>query len=571
MSGSRLVIVVLLLVLATSAAAEERILSYHADITVQEDASLTVTETIRVRAEGRNIRRGIYRDFPTRYRDRRNNRYRVEFTVLDVERDGQSEAWHTEGLSNGVRVYAGSANRLIEPGEHEYRIRYRTTRQLGFFEDFDELYWNVTGVGWMFPIDQAGATVRLPAPVSQGDLRLAFYTGPQGSTAGDAEAWLASGDTVHFRTTAPLGPREGLTIAVGWPKGIVAAPSDTQRTAWFLRDNGGVLVLVLAAPLLLGWYLWAWNRAGRDPEKGVIIPRYEPPAGLSPAACRYVLDMGFDRHCFTAAVVSLGVKGHLVIDEDNGDFTLRGSDVPAGERKATSPGEQAVLDALLPGGRGSIELDQEHHATFRQARSGIDSALKGEYKGRMFNINGIYALPAIILTLLATAAAVVLQQQNPLIWVAWGLFVLALHFLFIFLLRAPTPGGRRVMDEIEGFRLYLKTAEQDRLDRMKSPELTPEVFEAFLPYAFALGVENRWVERFQHEFPELDPDRGGYRPAWYHGDFSDARTLGHIGSDLGSDLSSAISSAATPPGSSSGSGGGGSSGGGGGGGGGGGW
>jgi uncharacterized membrane protein len=119
--------------------------------------------------------------------------------------------------------------------------------------------------------------------------------------------------------------------------------------------------------------------------------------------------------------------------------------------------------------------------------------------------------------------------------------------------------------------MYLDTAEQDRLERMQSPQLTPEVFETFLPYAFALGVENSWCDRFAKELPEELEKRGGYQPNWYSGRSRGLNTLGHLGSDFNSSFSTAIASASSPPGSSSGSGGGGSSGGGGGGGGGGGW
>ena len=127
------------------------------------------------------------------------------------------------------------------------------------------------------------------------------------------------------------------------------------------------------------------------------------------------------------------------------------------------------------------------------------------------------------------------------------------------------------MDEIEGFRMYLDTAEKDRLDRMRSPRLTPEVFETFLSYAFALGVENNWCYRFAKELPDELAAGGEYRPAWYVGKRSGLAAISHLGSGFGSHFSAAISSASSPPGSSSGSGGGGSSGGGGGGGGGGGW
>ncbi|MGB2889910.1 MAG: DUF2207 domain-containing protein [Candidatus Acidiferrales bacterium] len=59
--------------------ATEEILDYHSDIRVQRDASLLVRETIRVRSAGVQIHHGIYRDFPTRYKDHLGNRYVVNF------------------------------------------------------------------------------------------------------------------------------------------------------------------------------------------------------------------------------------------------------------------------------------------------------------------------------------------------------------------------------------------------------------------------------------------------------------------------------------------------------------
>ncbi|MEE4173012.1 MAG: DUF2207 domain-containing protein [Xanthomonadales bacterium] len=567
----RLLPSLLLLCLVAPLHADERILAYDAEIDVATDGTVTVRETIRVRAEGNAIRRGIYRDFPTRYQTPRGNRVRVDFEVLDVRRDGAPEPWHTEGRSNGVRVYAGSRDVILPPGEYTYEIRYRTNRQLGFFDDFDELYWNVTGNGWAFPIDQASARVKLPRDLPEAELELNSYTGAFGERGQPARAFVEAGRGILFEAPGALAPREGLTISVTFPKGVVMEPTDAQRLGWFFRDNGGALVLLLSALLVLGWYLWAWNRTGRDPARGVIIPRYAPPEGLSPAACRYVRDMRMSQACFTAAVVSLGVKGHLVIEEDDGDFTLHGVERTDATPQAPSPGERAVMDALMPGGGGSIELDQDNHRDFRTALSGLGKALAGEYKGRLFNLNTLYAVPAFVITAVGTGLAIILKQQNPAIWFAWALGAIGLHLLFILLLRAPTVIGQRIRDEIDGFALYLETAEQDRLDRMQSPELTPELFETFLPYAFALGVENAWVERFEREFPRDEAEGGGYHPAWYHGNLARTSSLHHIGNQLGSDLSGAISSASTPPGSSSGSGGGGFSGGGGGGGGGGGW
>ncbi len=555
------------LLTTASVFADERILDYHSDILIQVDGSLVVTETIRVQAEGNNIRRGIYRDFPTRYKDRHGNNYQVGMDVLDVQRNGVPEPFHTENRSNGVRIYIGSSDRMLSNGIHEYRLRFTTNRQLGFFEDYDELYWNVTGNGWVFPINHASARIELPSEVEAGDLRTAFYTGSQGANNQQAQSRVDNGRTIVFETTLGLQANEGLTVAVGWPKGIVDQPSNTQQATWFLQDNGSALVLLIGFLASLGWYLWAWNRFGRDPGKGVIIPRFRPPVSLTPAGCSYIRKMSFGKQAFTSAIISLGVKGYLEIEEDDDDFTLRQKRVK-GNGKA-SKGERAMVDELFKGAN-KIELIQKNHRVFMKAQSVLKKALKAEHMGRLFNLNSIYALPAVALAITAVAVAIPLNGGPP-VWIIFGVLSVILHPLFLFLMRAPTPAGRLIMDEIEGFKMYLDTAEQDRLDRMQSPQLTPEVFETFLPYAFALGVENSWCDRFSREFPEDLAQRGGYHPAWYVGHRSGLAALGHIGNDFSSNLSSSISSASSPPGSSSGSGGGGSSGGGGGGGGGGGW
>ena len=547
--------------------ADERILDYQSDVLVHTDGSLVVTETIKVRAEGKNIRRGIYRDFPTSYKDRRSNHYRVELNVLDVKRNGAPEPFHTEKRSNGVRIYIGSQNRMVDNGVHEYQLRYQTSRQLGFFKEFDELYWNVTGNGWMFPIDHAGARIVLPEPVKSRDLRTSFYTGSQGSRGKDAQSDIVNEHTVVFESTRGLEPYEGLTVSVGWPKGIVEEPSYAERIVFFLQDNRSALVLLIGLLAALGWYLWAWSRYGRDPRKGVIIPRFRPPLGLTPAGCSYILNMSFGKQAFAAAVVSLGVKSYLEIDDQDDDYTLRKTAVRGKEK--ISKGESAVLQSLFEDD-SEIKLDQKNYRVFAKARSELKNALKSEHLGRVFILNSVYAVPGILLTIMAALIAAVLKA-GPLVWITYAIGSIAMHVIFIFLLRAPTPAGRKIMDEIEGFKMYLDTAEQDRLERMQSPRLTPEVFETFLPFAFALGVENNWCDRFTRELPEELAKRGGYQPTWYTGSQNRLGALSHLGNDFNNSFSSAISSASSPPGSSSGSGGGGSSGGGGGGGGGGGW
>ena len=144
----------------------------------------------------------------------------------------------------------------------------------------------------------------------------------------------------------------------------------------------------------------------------------------------------------------------------------------------------------------------------------------------------------------------------------------ALNMLFYYLMPAPTVQGRQVLNQIDGFRLYLTTAEEKRLDALNPPEKTPELFERYLPYAMALDCENAWNKKFASVLAAAAA--AGVASAWYVSNGHNGG-FGSMGSSFGDSLASTISSSAQAPGSSSGSGGGGSSGGGGGGGGGGGW
>lgn len=545
--------------------ADERILSFASDIRIAADGSMLVTETIRVRAEGMNIRRGIYRDFPTRYRDRLGNDYRVEFAVLELTRDGRREPWFTERRENGVRVNFGDDTFLAVPAEYEYALTYRTDRQLGFFTDWDELYWNVTGDGWIFPIDTAEARVSLPQPVASDALDIEGYTGPRGSTERNYSAALADGQG-SIRATTPLGPREGLTLVFSWPKGIVTEPSPAQRAIWLLRDNRGVLVALVA---LIGTLLWlgnAWWRVGRDPAAGIVFPHYEAPDGFSPAAARYVRRMGYDDVAFTAAVVDLAVHGHLLITEERGKYRLQriaGPQPPAGDERA--------LYGRLFAGSETLVLEDASHTIVNGAKLAHMRALRDFGFRRYFLHNGPYLLP----TLLGSGVLFVWMLSFGVIQLlAMMLFavVLMLHGLFAWLLRAPTREGRKILDQLDGFRLYLNVAEKDELKLLREPpQLTPQLFERQLPFAIALGVEAAWAARFERALNSLAPEqRAAYHPLWYAGHFNAAH-INDFTRDVGRNLNSAIASASTPPGGSSGRsggfGGGGFSGGGGGGGG----
>ncbi len=625
---------------ASDAPYDERILEFLSDIVVHADASLTVKETITVRALGQSIKRGIVRDFPTVYTDGHGRRVRVSFELVEVRRDGRVEPYHTQNVSNGVRITIGHKDVYIDAGVHTYEITYRTSRQLGFFKDYDELYWNVTGTGWTFPIDHAAARIVLPEGARL--LQQAAYTGPQGAQGRDYRFADQGGGTLLFETTRKLGVGEGLTVAAAWPKGLVREPPQTERILELLGDNLGLAYGLIGLALVLAYYLAVWFRVGRDPEPGTIIPLFEPPHGFSPAAVRFIRKMDFDQKAFASAVVNMAVKGHLLIRETDDTYVLVKKRVG---KETLTPGEKNIADALFDSGAGEVALHNQHAAKFKKAMDGLHKSLSQEYEKTYFLTNSGYMGPALGLSLAVLAALIIYAPQPVMaaflamwlsiwslvctalaiqVWQAWrgarrgrlprrmmggfsavgitlfalpfwageiGGFVLfaysvsflgavilaalgGLHALFYHLLKAPTHLGRKILDQIEGFRLYLSIAEKDRLRILNPPEKTPDHFEKYLPYALALDVEQEWCEQFAQVLDASDDPERAYRPRWYHGtrwSSFGASGLAGLSDSLGGGLTSAIASASTPPGSRSGSGGGGSSGGGGGGGGGSGW
>ena len=645
----RLAAVLVFLAALTSPAAAEDILSYDVVVDVREDGSLDVTETIRVTVEGDQVKRGIYRDFPVEYREDDGRISLASFDVESVRRNGENEPYRVERMGAYQRVWIGDKDVFLPvQSEQVYELRYRTRGQLRSHGDYDELYWNVTGNQWDFPIRAASVDIRLPEPVPI--RQYAGYTGPKGATGDAFEVLDAADGRFRARITRPLNRNWGFTVAVAWPPGVVTVPPVTYGVpamSGYVEPPmmiGGHRVgpyAALAGTLLGVFALFlAWVRVGQDPAKGAVYPQFDPPGGLSPAALRYVKRMGFDPRCLTAAILSMAVKGSVKIIERKSSSLFRDKEYslePLGRKPTLSAGESVVYNQLFPGaGTLDLKTSKVNGARMDRAKSKLKSTLWDEHYGASFRRNSGYTFVGILLGAVAAIVLVgIAERWNLLSILQWALaavgtgllvhgavffgmmvrdlrngagfsfakiarvlpflifaIVVAVQWLaifspgdllaaiepglalagaafgmaaalFHFLMAAPSKSGRKLLDEIEGFEMYLRTAEEDRLNILNPPERTPELFEKLLPHAVALGLAHEWSEKFADVLAAA-----AVSPDWYSG--SDYRRFDTDGFER--EFSHAVASTTSPPSrGSGGSGGGGSSGGGGGGGGGGGW
>jgi hypothetical protein len=424
----------------------------------------------------------------------------------------------------------------------------------------------VNGTGWTFRFDHISAEVLLPKSVPAAELRAEAYTGPQGARGRDYQSFIRDG-AVGFTSTAPFKLYEGMTIVVGFPKAIVGEPGFFTRMGWFFSQNVGAAAGLLGFVLMFAFLYWRWSEVGRDPAPGPKFPRYKAPDGMSPAAVRFVDRQSYDDRCFACALLGLGSRGALRIENHSDAFVLQ----PTGKKVEPLQGEESVM----PLAAQARTLGKTYDETVQVLRADHERELRLLYEERAFSRNMGSFVVGVSIGAVTIGAMFLLDASFPAIGFFAVLIVLTL-VAFHRWLPAYSASGRKLEDEIEGLRQYLGVAERDELARQKAPPKTAEEFSKFLPYAVALDVEKTWADRFAIALGSAALAQAV--SPWYldSGSGPSGFSIGSFTNSVSS-LGETIASAATPPGSSSGSGfsdgggGGGDSGGGGGGGGGSGW
>ena len=609
----------------------EHILAFHSDITISKDAETTITEKIKVYAEGNIIKRGIFRSLPL-WRNVNGKKIRIKYDIISVQKNGSKENYHTENTDSDFGIYFGNKDIILQPGVYEYELTYKTSDQIGFFDKYDEFYWNVNGTLWDFAVDEISAKVTLPEGAEI--IQNSCYTGGYKSNESNCIGKQLSTNTIEW-SAKNLGSNEGLTIAVGFNKGIFTPPPPPGMV-----EKYGVLAALIAAALgLLAYFFTSWQKYGVDPQKPIVYPQFNAPQNLSPASLGYLENEYYSEQMITAAIVSLAVKGFIKIIEDDkrvlGIFGSREYTLEKiKEQDQTLPKEEINLMNKLFSGASTISFDGKYNSKIENAVNDFKASLKFQHDGFLSKGNnsrklilpiiiiaalyglGLYfsykvsysdvhlgaGIPMIAAALFVGIFISIFFERSNVVKILFGLVSIGLIVIFVaifsvdsnrsenlgfyasygflifgfigmvlfqYLIKQPTPQKLETQSLIEGFKMYLGTAEEKTLQFHNPPEMTPAVFETMLPYAMVLGVDKIWGQKFQNMLKTSSLANQQYNSSWYVG----ASMMNmNFANTLTSSLSQSIASSSTQPSSSgSGSGGGGFSGGGGGGGGGGGW
>ncbi len=570
-----LLIGALALSLTDSAGAQDanrsiRIRTFDALLTVHTDGSLDVTEQLTIRFTGQW--NGIVRDLSLQHNTAQGRRTKLDITlgyITDVSgrRLHVDELKKDNGWTRGLRIWIPGAR----DADQQIIIRYRVANAIRFFfadsdvGALDELYWNVTGNGWTMPIDSAHARVVLPDGVVP--TRVAVYTGARGSVATDAKI-TKDANEVDFAMLRGLYPNEGMTIGVGWPAGaITSRPNEAQE-----RLAKALQWIPLLIPVVVFFLAFkSWKKRGRDPEEGSYVVHYEPVDGASPAELGTLVDNSADMDDITATLVDLAVRGFIRIEEvtESHLFGLsKSTDYilhilrKREEWTSLAPHEQRYLEALsgstlFDGYEVKVsDLKDKFYTKLPKIRDAIYDNLvaRGYYLQRPDKVKakwfGLAAVTAVTLTgLAAIAVKTMFVMVSPIALIAAAAISTIIMFVFAHIMPARTVVGARAREAALGFKEFLERVESERYKKMIT---SPEMFERFLPFAMAFGVEDKWAKAFEDIYREP--------PTWYVGGTGpfNASSFSHSIHTMSNAAASSMSSSP----SSSGSGGGGSSGGG---------
>jgi len=558
--------------LATQALAQERITNFDVDIEVELDGDIIVTETIDVISEGNQIQRGIFRELPARFTFMGVSQ-KYDYEMLEITRGGREEPYTRLRDGNAIIYRIGDANVFLDDGPHTYALQYRVGNQVRHHEDKQEIYWNATGSYWNFGIEKARATIRFPDGARI--IESAAYSGGRGSENQDGIRTTSDGSTLRFATIQPLSRKEGLTIAASVALGVLAPMSDTQRSKLFWIRYGGYPASLILASLLGFFYYRKWDKIGRDPIKQPIFTRYAPPEGYSPSDVHVIANKGIKgTDWFTAELTKLAHEGHIEITAEKKLTKIKR--LTEGPPESTT-GRDILEDVIKHQiGRtlklGKKEKNARFYKDFTKYQSKLAKRFASYYKSNAgWVVLGVLISLALILTYLFLPVA---KNRTTLPFLG---VLIALNVVFAFLLPARSKDGEKIMSEIEGFKLYLKTAEADRMTNPLGehpPAMSVKLYERFLPYAIALGVEKPWTKQFERTMPV---EAAAYQPTHMSGSALRSGNPISINKAVAAGLTAGVAAAApisqssSSGGFSSGSSGGGFSGGGGGGGGGGGW
>jgi uncharacterized membrane protein YgcG len=534
---------------------------FQTEIIVNKDSSLLITEKIIADCDDLPGKHGIFRVLPTQIKTAEGTIIKTPIKLISITDFSNKPLKYStlqSSFDHTITWKIGDPNKTVT-GENYYKITYFVKNAIRFENpQFDELYWNLNGNFWDIEIDNFVGKIIFSPEVTRQNSQVEYYTGFLGEKSKNlAEYNWTNDNTLQFFSTQTLLPKQGITVSVTFPKGIFIPYKPN-----LIEKYGQSLWFSLPIFVFIGCF-FLWLKYGKDPRVNkTVVPEFEIPENISPMEMGMLITSGkFKNDYLTASIISLAVKGAISIEETKSglfrrkDFLLKDLNT----LKNVDPIELIILKGLFWEGKKEVllsSLRREFYKTINEVKKKTSDALfeKDLMVRKSSTLQGVLYGVATILFFLFT----IFRSLQLLISILISAVMIT---IFSFVMPKRTSTGAELVWKIQGFRLYMETAEKYRQQFYEKEN----IFEKFLPYAIVFGMTKIWIQKMKEIYGEQY--FATYHPVWFVGDDigtfnveSFTSTMNNISSSIGSNI-----------GGMSGAGGIGGAGGGGGGGGGGGW
>jgi len=485
--------------------AQEKINLFQADIIINSDASIDITETINYDFED-NPRHGIIRTIPFKYKERGGN-FNLRISDLKIrDQNGNDYQFDKSDWGSDLILKIGDPDTYLT-GEHSFVISYNIRRAINYFNEYDEFYWNVNGFETEVPTLKTVANIYLP------------YQGPKLKTdcfqgVGYSEEECDSIDisskgnqSIISFSQSNLDYYENLSILVGFPKGIVYQPK-WHEIAWETAlDN--LIVLLPIITFIIIYYLWYTK--GKDPEgRGTVIAQFDAPDNLSPSQVGTLYDQIAHRKDISAEIINLAIRGYLKIKREEKGKVFKSTDytlIKLKEAQGLNKIQIKLFNSLFEGEKKEVKLSDLKNKFYADFEIIVGKLYQSLISKKYFlkspkKVKGTYLGIGFAIGFLSFFTAPFFGIIGLICTILSGLIVIA----FSFFMPKRTKEGSIAYEHILGLKEYLTVAEKERIKFHNAPEKNPQEFERMLPYAMVLGVENQWAKQFKNIYQEQQPD-----------------------------------------------------------------
>lgn len=470
--------------------------SYDVEINVTEDNILQVTENID--ANFNQPRHGIYRNIPVK-----NSVQRADGTTgttrAKISHVRCSDNYSSSFENSSYVMQIGDEDVTLT-GPHHYEISYDYKLGKDIADGADEFYYNIIGDGWDTYIQNV--TFKITMPKEFDPALLGFSSGAYGTEGTDKIEYYVNGNEISGRLTSDLAPYEAFTVRLELPDGYFYF----NESAHMAR-----LSLMIAIPALcLIFVLLIWSKFGKDKKVDEIVEFY-PPEGMSSADVAFWYKGMFTNQDAVPLLIELANEGYIRIGNGRrrDDYVIERVKIYDG----SDENKHIFYSGLFENGRKTVTGDdlEEKFYTYLNRITVNYSSFENRHR--------VYSSSSLALRVLCWVASIICFALNIFILIgtfgtvdkviafAVGELICFIAFVMAFFVRKRTDEGHMNLQKIKGFKMFLETAEKERLETLVDEN--PEYFYDIMPYAYVLGVSDKWMKKFENI--AINP------PSWYYG------------------------------------------------------